>query len=256
MKPAPLDYLAGDLDSAHRLLVETGGKVIAGGQSLGPMLSLRLARPGTVVDVSRHLQGITEAPDAITYGAGTTHAMIEDGAVPDATPGWLAMVAGGIAYRAVRNRGTIGGSLAHADPAADWLVTLTALAAEVDVAGPDGARREALPGFMVAPFTTTLAPAEVITGVRVPRRGAVARFGYWKFTRKAGEFAKASAAVLVDGDTVRIAVGAIEAPPVLLPDPAAILADPSLAAAALSRALPGRDTGLHAVAVRRDVAAL
>ena len=260
MKPAPLDYAgAADLAAAHRLLAQTGGKLIAGGQSLGPMLSLRLARPGTVVDVSRVLGGVTEAAASVTYGAAITHAAIEDGTVPDATPGWLAAIAAGIAYRAVRNRGTIGGSLAHADPAADWLVTLTALDAVILIDGPGGSRHAPMPGFVTGPFATTLAPEDIITAIRIPRRSAPARFGYWKFTRKVGEFAKASAAVLVDGQTVRIAVGALEAPPVLLPDPGRVLADPALAEHALAQALPGRaaeSLDMHAVAVRRALAAL
>ena len=118
--------------------------VIAGGQSLMPMLNLRLVRPTKLIDLRNlgDLRQVQDDGDALIYGAGITHAMIEDGRVPDATPGWLSSIAGDIAYRAVRNRGTIGGSLAHADPAADWLSALTALGGEVHAFGR---RIDALP---------------------------------------------------------------------------------------------------------------
>jgi carbon-monoxide dehydrogenase medium subunit len=233
---------------------------MAGGQSLGPMLNLRLVRPAAVVEVSRaaDLRGVTEEARAVVYGAAVTHAEIEDGEVPDATPGWMAAIARGIAYRAVRNRGTIGGSLAHADPAADWVVTLTALGAELVIAGEAGRQVVTMADFVTGPFSTALGPQDVLIGVRVPRRNAGARFGYWKFCRKIGEFSKASAAVLVDevlGDT-RIVVGSIEAPPVTLPDPAPVLADPGRALAALRAVLPGRpakELTVHAVAVERAI---
>ena len=260
MKPAPFDLLvAADRTQALAHLAEAGAKPLSGGQSLGPMLNLRLARPSLLVEISRaaELRAVVDEGNAILYGASTTHAEIEDGAVPDATPGWMRAVAGGIAYRAVRNRGTIGGSLAHADPAADWLVTLTALGASVVIAGAASTRTVAMLGFVTGPFATVLRPGEVVTAIRVPKPGPGARWGYWKFTRKLGEFAKASAAVLLDGERTRIALGALELPPMLLPDPAALLRDPSSAAAILRGLLPDRDDtalALHAVALTRAVA--
>jgi aerobic carbon-monoxide dehydrogenase medium subunit len=103
--------------------------------------------------------------EAIVYGAAVTHAEIEDGAVPDATPGWLASAARRIAYRAVRNRGTIGGSLAHADPAADWVNVLTALGAHVVLKSRETVRIVPLSDFFIAPFATVLARDEIIAGV-------------------------------------------------------------------------------------------
>ncbi len=255
MKAAAFDFaVAGTLAEAVAHLGAADAKPLAGGQSLGPMMNLRLARPAMVVELSRaaELRRTVDEGEAVLYGAAVTHAEIEDGAVPDATPGWLAGVAGGIAYRAVRNRGTIGGSLAHADPAADWLVTLTALGADIVVAGPGGERVVGMPRFVTAPFATVLEPGEVVRGVRVPKPGPGARWGYWKFTRKIGEFAKASAAVLLDGARSRIAVGALEQAPILLP--MAALDDPQ---AALLAAMPGREPAslaLHAVAMARAAA--
>ena len=140
MKPVDFTYnRPSNLADAFELLQQDGdggaSMVIAGGQSLMPMLNLRLVRPTALVDL-RHLDELRQLRDdgdSLIYGAGITHAMIEDGFVPDATPGWLSSIAGAIAYRAVRNRGTIGGSLAHADPAADWLSALTALGGEVQL---------------------------------------------------------------------------------------------------------------------------
>ena len=114
-------------------------KLLAGGQSLGPMLNLRLVRPELIVDITRiaELKRVEQSPEAITVGACVTHADIEDGRVPDVTGGALPSVARGIAYRAVRNRGTLGGSLVHADPAADWISALAAIGAGAVIAGQD-----------------------------------------------------------------------------------------------------------------------
>jgi carbon-monoxide dehydrogenase medium subunit len=268
MKPVDfgLTVAAGTAEAAALLADDAlEARIIAGGQSLGPMLNLRLARPAHLVDIGRatDLRGVTDEGAALLYGAAVTHAEVEDGVVPDATGGWLRAVASRIAYRAVRNRGTLGGSLVHADPAADWVVTLTALGAEAvisgqAISGPGSSRVEPLSAFICGPFVTTLRPGEILTGIRVRKRTEAARWGYWKFTRKAGEFAKASAAVLIDplaGET-RIVAGAIEMPPVALPDPKAVLDGRLDVEEALRRALPGRPASslkFHAVAVARAV---
>jgi carbon-monoxide dehydrogenase medium subunit len=264
VKPVRFDYAAAaDAAAACSLLAQSAGhaKPIAGGQSLGPMLNLRLARPDALVDVSRagDMRGARDDGDAIIYGGAVTHAEIEDGVVPDATPGWLVSVARRIAYRAVRNRGTIGGSLAHADPAADWVNVLTALDASVLLASKGATRTVALSDFFTGPFATMLAPDEIIAGVRVPKRTTAVRWGYWKFCLKAGDFAKASAAVLIDperGET-RVLLGAIEKPPVLLADVAAILAGTFPLAPIVTEAAPhlSYDShALHVAALRRAIA--
>ncbi|WP_018389520.1 xanthine dehydrogenase family protein subunit M [Ancylobacter sp. FA202] len=232
MKAARFDYLRpDDLAGATVALAEGRARPMAGGQSLGPMLNLRLARPGRVVDVSHlpELRRVEARPDGILYGAALTHAEFEDGAVPDPTPGFLARVAHGIAYRAVRNRGTIGGSLAHADPAADWPTALAALGARVHLAGPAETRELAVDEFILGAFETALAPGEIITGVFVPRRSAQARFGYRKSCRKVGEFAEAMCAVLVDreSDVQRLAIGATEARQLVFPAAHDVLRSPA-----------------------------
>lgn len=163
MKPAAFDYaLAASLDQAVQALGRGAAKAVAGNQSLGPMLNLRLARPGRLIDLGAlaELRAVEEGPDWVRLGAGITHAEIEDGEAPDPTGGWLTAAAGNIAYRAVRNRGTLGGSLAHADPAADWAIVMTGLGATAILAGPEGERRLALEDFLTGPFATALAPTK------------------------------------------------------------------------------------------------
>lgn len=264
MKPVRFEYAAAaDSAAASVLLAQAadGAKPIAGGQSLGPMLNLRLARPSALVDVSRasDMRTARDEGDAIFYGGAVTHAEIEDGDVPDATPGWLAAVARRIAYRAVRNRGTIAGSLVHADPAADWVNVLTALGAHVVIARGSAMRTVALSDFLTGPFATVLAYDEVVVGVRVLKRRSTARWGYWKFCLKAGDFAKASAAVLLDPDRqeTRILLGAIERPPVLLTDPSAIMEGRRPLADVVRQAAPhlsDEARTLHIAALRRAIA--
>lgn len=195
MKPVAFDYArpASVAEALQMLGRAPDAKVLAGGQTLGPMLNLRLAQPGLLVDITRipELAAVTQDADAITIGATVTHAAIEDGRVSDPTGGFLARVARGIAYRAVRTRGTIGGSLAHADPAADWLSCLAALGAEIVIAGPRGTRRAPLAQFVRGAMETELAGDELLAGVRTPKFSREARFGFHKICRKTGEFADA-----------------------------------------------------------------
>jgi carbon-monoxide dehydrogenase medium subunit len=225
MKPAPFDY-ARPLDLAGALALcarsDAAVRLLAGGQSLGPMLNLRLVQPDLLVDVTGVPELLRAEPDddGLVLGACVTHADIEDGRVPDVTGGALPAVAGGIAYRAVRNRGTVGGSLAHADPAADWITALSALGAEVTIRSADGVRRLQVGRFIVGAFETAMQAGEILEAVRIPRLSRRARWGYWKFCRKAGEFAHAIGAVLWDPErsVCRAAIGAIDAPPIVLED--------------------------------------
>ncbi len=155
MKAAAFELTRPDsLEQAISMLVGNGGRVMAGGQSLGPMLNLRLAQPGSVVLVNRlpELAGVAADAHSVTIGACVTHAAIADGGVPDIGLNILSRVANAIAYRAVRNRGTIGGSLCHADPAADWVTVLTALGASVLLHGQNGARTVPVADFIGGAF--------------------------------------------------------------------------------------------------------
>ncbi len=250
MKPAAFTVSRPiDLASAAALLANDSARPMAGGQSLGPMLNLRAARPGIVVPLDRltALQGAEDTPGAVTLGASTTHAAIADGRTPDIGACILAGIAAGIAYRAVRNRGTIGGSLCHADPAADWLTTLTALGAIVLTT----TRAVPLDRFVTGPYQTILIPGEIVRAVRIPRPAPAARWGYHKLCRKPGEFAHAMAACLLDGGMRRIAIGATGGPPMLLTGDAAC----QDGAAAALEGFPAVERHLHLVAVRRALQA-
>lgn len=271
MKAAAFDYVvAKKLDEALSALAEGGedARIIAGGQSLGPMLNLRLATPSLLVDVRRipELRRVQDSGNATFIGAAVTHAAIEDGLHDLADRGILRSVARGIAYRSVRNRGTVGGSVAHADPAADWVVSLMALGASVVIKTRASRHQADLRGFVRGAFSTALAHGEIIEGVVVPKVSAAARWGYYKSCRKPGEYADAMAAVLIDpGRRVcRIAASAVSRAPVLLEDLAVTLAESGGAAVerdavagAVSRALPHLDaieTRVHAAVVARAIA--
>ncbi len=204
-------------------------KFIAGGQSLGPMLNLRLAQPDIVVDLTGidELVHVEDGRDDMSIGACITHADIEDRRVADPTGGMLWSVARGIAYRAVRNRGTIGGSLAHADPAADWISCLAALGAGVVVRGRAGRRTVAVEEFMTGVFETALGPGELVQAITVPRLSTNARWGYYKACRKTGELAYAIGAVVFDPSysLCRAVIGATESRPIVFKDARPLFGD-------------------------------
>jgi len=249
MKSHVFDYARPkDVSEALKLLGE-GGKAAAGTQSLGPMLNLRVIQPSLLVDLRfiEELKTTKEDKDGVTLGACVTHAQIEDGRVPDPTGGFMREVASNIAYRAVRNRGTVGGSLVHADPAADWPSTLTLLGATALIAGPGGRRELPVEKFLTGIFETALKEDELLVAVRIPKRSKAARYGYWKFCRKAGEFPQAIGGALQDPERreTRAVVGATDGAPKLFlsltPDISGIGKD------AYARQL-------HSVALRRAVA--
>jgi carbon-monoxide dehydrogenase medium subunit len=220
MKAVAYAFEAAASVDAATLALRAGGwgaKPIAGGQSLGAMLNLRLAQPETLVDLDgvAELATVREAADHVFFGAMTTHAAFEDGRVPDPSGGLMSFVARSIAYRAVRNRGTLGGCLGHADPVADWVSTLPLLGATVVVAGEHGRRDIPAAAFMTSAFETQLAEGELLVGVRVPRRSTDVRWSYRKFSRKTGEFSHATAGALVDpvDGTERLVLGALDGAP-------------------------------------------
>lgn len=224
MKAAPFAYeRPSDLNAAISLTTEKeAAKIIAGGQSLGPMLNLRLVQPELIIDIAgiSELKQAERSGDELVIGACVTHSDIEDGRVPDVTRGAMQRVAGAIAYRAVRNRGTIGGSLSHADPAADWVTALPALGAKVRLRGAGGVRALAVEEFITGALESALQAGEIVEAVHVPEMRRSARWGYVKACRKPGEFAHAIAAVLIDPEasSARVVIGAIEAAPIVLCD--------------------------------------
>ncbi|MCS0503677.1 FAD binding domain-containing protein [Ancylobacter mangrovi] len=230
MKPAPFDYTrpASVSEAAAALAAGEGGaKLIAGGQSLGPMLNLRLVQPRLLVDVAgiEALHAFEETADALRIGAGITAANIEDQRIDTGAVPLLQRVAAGIAYRAVRNRGTVGGSLCHADPAADWVNLMPALGARYELVGPRGRRTVAAADFMTAAFETVLAPDEVLATVVIPKPSPGARFGHVKIARKTGKFAMAIAVVVSDPGrgVFRALIGATHGRPLVIEDAASLL---------------------------------
>lgn len=274
MKPAPFGYeVARDLDHALELFGAADGeaKYIAGGQTLGPMLNLRLSQPDLVVDVGRipALQGAEAEPGRIIFGAGVRHSQIEDGAVPDPSTGLMPKAAAQLAYRAVRNRGTLGGSLAHADPAAEWPNILLALDADVRLHGLDGAREMPIAAFQLGYLTTALAPDEILVAIAVPVLGPQASWGYRKLCRQPGEFAQSMGVTVRRGPgAARCVLGCAGPVPLLLPAVSALAGrldawtpgagddidgafDADLAGAGVT--LDALDRGMHLAVVTRSI---
>jgi aerobic carbon-monoxide dehydrogenase medium subunit len=232
VKPVNFDYARPDsVDAAIQLVADDSRavKLMAGSQSLGPMLNLRLVQPDLIVDLTgiEELRQIKEGKDELLIGACITHADIEDLRVPDVTLGALPTVANGIAYRAVRNRGTIGGSLTHADPSADWHSILAAVGARVALRGPDGERTIAVEDYIVGALEADLRPGEVLVRVIVPRLSKSARWGYYKSCRKTGEFAHAIGAFMTDPDrgVSRAVIGATESRTVVIAKAGNVIGD-------------------------------
>lgn len=223
MKPAPFAYhRATSIDDAVAQLTATDAltRALAGGQSLVPMLNLRLAPVDKLIDLGRiaDLKRVQEKPNGIRYGSLLTHAVFEDRKVPDGSNGLMPFVGSQIAYRAVRTRGTIGGALALADPAADWLMTVIALESSLALVGPDGRRTLSAAEFAVGPYTTALRDGEIIEAIIVPRRPASERWGHHKVARKTGEYAESMAIALIDTTPrkARLVLGAADGAPLVL----------------------------------------
>ena len=201
MIPAKFDYVRpGSLDEAVRALADGGedAKVIAGGQSLLPLLRLRLAYPELLVDVGGldELQGVTDAGDALLIGARSTlYQLIRDPLVAEHC-GLLAQAASTVADPAIRHRGTLGGALVHADAAGDLPAVALALDATLIASGPGGEREISSADFFVDYLTTSLQPDEILTGIRVPKLGGWG-FHYEKFHRTAQSWATVGVAALV-----------------------------------------------------------
>lgn len=219
MKPAPFDYVrAASIEEAVAALVASDGmaKVIAGGQSLVPMLNFRLVDAPLFVDINGidGLSGITEADKGgIRIGALTRHYELETSTVVRDRYPVLHEAMKHVAHLAIRNRGTIGGSLSHADPAAELPAMSVLLDAEIVVTGPGGERRVAASEFFEAPLTTVLEPEEIVTAVELPPLSPGTGWGFEEFAQRRGDFAVAGVAALVDGDAARIAVfGAHDTP--------------------------------------------
>ncbi|HKS43512.1 MAG TPA: xanthine dehydrogenase family protein subunit M [Amycolatopsis sp.] len=208
MIPAAFDYIApSTVDEAVQALADAGedAKVLAGGQSLLPVLRMRLAAPSKIVDLGRiaELRGVRDEGDHLAIGAMTTHYDVQRDHLIAEHAALLAKATDTVADPQVRHRGTFGGSIAHADPAGDLLAPALALDAEMVIAGMDGRRTVPAAEFFQDFFTTALAPEEILVEVRVPKFTGW-RAHYEKFNRvaQAWSIVAVAAAVRVEGDTI------------------------------------------------------
>ncbi|MGA9162358.1 MAG: xanthine dehydrogenase family protein subunit M [Actinomycetota bacterium] len=233
MLPSRFEYHRPDsLEEALQLLAEHGdeAKVLAGGQSLIPVMKLRLASPAHLVDIGRlGMDAIAESNGRLTVGALGRHRDLERSELLDARYPVMAAAAPLISDPIVRNLGTIGGSLCHADPAGDWGSVMLALQASVVLRSTRGERELAMSEFLVDTFTTALEPDEILTEVRVPQPGGPTGGAYLKLERKVGDFATVAAAThlsLSNGTIERagIALTAVGARNILASDAEASLA--------------------------------
>jgi carbon-monoxide dehydrogenase medium subunit len=251
MIPAPFDYVRpSTVDDAVAALAAAGddGKVLAGGQSLLPVLRLRLSYPSTLVDLGRieSLRGVRDDGDVLVIGAMTTHdEVLHDPLVARHAP-LLAQAAGTVGDPQVRHLGTLGGSLSHADPAGDLPTVALTLDASFDVAGRSGTRTIAARDFFVDYLTTTLTPDEVLTAVRIPKLGADWATHYEKFNRVAQAWAIVGVAA-----AVRIADGSVAEARVGLTN----MGSTPVRAAAVEQALVGADASADAVRAASEHAA-
>lgn len=205
MIPAAFDYIAPrTLGEAMRALAAHGenAKLLAGGHSLLPLLKLRLAHPGLLIDLGRipGLSAISQQNDKIVVGALATHYGIESSELLKKNCRLLPETARGIGDVQVRNRGTIGGSLAHADPSADWPAAILALGGELRLHGQRGERRVGAEEFFVGPLTTAIEPDEILTEIRVPASERRCGSAYLKMAQQASGFAIVGVAVVLRVD--------------------------------------------------------
>jgi carbon-monoxide dehydrogenase medium subunit len=200
MIPAQFEYVRpAAVHDALRVLADHVGeaKILAGGYSLLPMMRLRIAAPGLLVDIRDldGLDGIVETDDELRIGARATHRQIHENSAVRAHYPLLVDAAGGIGDPQVRNWGTIGGSCAHADPSSDWPAVLIATRATIVCRSLQGDRTIAVRDFFLDTFQTAIEPTELLTEIRIPRPGRSSGGAYTKLERRAGDFATAGAAV-------------------------------------------------------------
>ncbi|MGO8959881.1 MAG: FAD binding domain-containing protein [Streptosporangiaceae bacterium] len=248
MIPAPFDYIAASSTAdALALLAEHGdeAKLLAGGHSLLPMMKLRLAAPAVLIDIGRldELAGVSMADGELVIGATTRHADLAASELVRAQAPLLAYAAAQVGDPQIRHRGTIGGSLSHADPAADLPMALVALGGTVELQGPGGPRAVSADDFFQGYFETAMQPDEMLTAVRVPAKPGVP-WGYQKFIRRSNDWAIVGVAA-VDG---RIALASMGATPLRATAAEQALADGASAAEAAERAADGTSPGedMHA----------
>jgi len=262
MKPAAFDYVIADsIDMAVASLAEGGGdaKIIAGGQSLVPMLNFRLLRPSVLIDINRicDLAFIEEAGKKIRIGALARHYQLETSPVIARHLPVLASAMTHVAHLAIRNRGTIGGSLSHADPAAELPMMALLLDAELHIASASGKREIAARDFFVGALTVDLARDDIVTEIVLPKLPPKTGWGFEEVARRSGDFALAAAAATLTLSAgvisqARIALTGVGATPVRAAEAEALLVGQALEPGLINRIIDAvraaiePDTDLHA----------
>ena len=261
MKPRSFDYVrVKSLSEAVAALSRDGAdaKIIAGGQSLVPLLNMRMASPSLLVDIGAlsELKGISLAGDWLRIGALVRQAEAERSPEIAKHAPLIAKALPHIGHVAIRNRGTIGGSIALADPAAELPACLLALGGEVEIAGAKGARTVAADDFFKDLYETALGPGDVLTAIRIPAPSKDMRFGFGELARRHGDFAMAGLAACFDGKSARLAFFGVGSTPVRAKKAEAALAKGALeeAVAALDRDLDPSDDIHSSGAVKRHLA--
>ena len=262
MKPAAFDYVIADsIDMAVASLAEGGGdaKIIAGGQSLVPMLNFRLLRPSVLIDINRigDLAFIEEAGKTIRVGALTRHYQLETSPVIARHLPVLASAMTHVAHLAIRNRGTIGGSLSHADPAAELPMMALLLDAELHIASASGKRTIAARDFFVGALTVDLARDDIVTEIVLPKLPPKTGWGFEEVARRSGDFALAAVAATLTLSAgvisqARIALTGVGATPVRAAEAEVLLVGQALEPGLIDRIMDAvraaiePDTDLHA----------
>ncbi|WAJ26365.1 FAD binding domain-containing protein [Antarcticirhabdus aurantiaca] len=223
MRAAPFAYLRPDsLEEAFEALAQFGdeAQLLAGGQSLMPAMALRMARPGVLVDISRlaALRGIALEEGALVLGAGTTYAeALRAPLVATHTP-LLVEAIPHIAHEAVRSRGTLGGSLANADPASEMPACMLALGAQVVLRSAEGERAVSMEEFALGTYTTAIEPGEILAAIRIPLPESPRRSRFREIARRSGDYAMAGAALVSDeAGEARFVLFAVSDRPILVP---------------------------------------
>ncbi len=247
MKPPLFDYVVpASIDRAIAALADAGGeaKILAGGQSLVPMLNFRLLRPSVLVDINRipGLAYIEETADSVRIGALTRHFQLETSPVIARHFPVVSCAMTHVAHLAIRNRGTIGGSLSHADPAAELPMLAVLLDAELNIASPSGKRPIAARDFFLDALTVNLGGADIVTEIVLPKLPANSGWGFEEVARRHGDFALAAVAAIltVSGGAIaqaRLALTGVGPTPLRVPEAEALLIGHALDAELMSRSM-------------------
>ncbi|GAA1239476.1 xanthine dehydrogenase family protein subunit M [Prauserella halophila] len=258
MKPPPFEYRsAHDSTETVELLTEYGddAKILAGGQSLVPLMNFRMARPSVLIDINQtqDMTGIREDDGHLVIGAMARQRVLERDPTAGVAVPLLPAALAHTGHTTNRNRGTFGGSLAHADPAAELPALLVAMGGELTVKGPSGTRIVPAEDFFLAPLTTTLAYNEILVSARLPRLPSGTGTAVEELARRHGDFAIVSvmAAVHLDSngraDLVRLAAGGVDSTPIRLHEAESVLSGGTLDETSIDAAATAAADASHPV---------